>query len=433
MLQYIQNLKMERAILMSNPYKQRRVVITGMGAVSPLGGSLLESWNHLLQGEHGISELDQNMQHAGLRVHVAAKVHDFDPLSYLTSKQLRRMERFSQFACVAAGEALQDAAISSHTVNLENFGVSLGVGMGGVSSMCGAGVTLQERGASKISPFLIPQIIPNMAAGMIASIYGLKGPNICTTTACTSGTHAVGEGYLLIQNSLADAMLVGGAESAITGVALAAFGNMRALSTEKNPRRASCPFDQTRNGFVMGEGAGVLILEELEHAKQRNASIYAEVLGYGMSGDAYHMTAPAPEGEGAQRSMRKALQLANISPDKVDYINAHGTSTLLNDLYESKAIRAVFAQHADTLAVSSTKGATGHLLGGAGGLEACFSVLALKHQIAPPTVHLDHPDPECDLDYVPHKARRMNMQVAISNSFGFGGTNATLVLATYAP
>ena len=412
-----------------------RVVVTGVGMVCPVGKTASESWNTLIEGGHGISPLPQDIYGEGYRVSVAGQIKDHDQKNVLDVKAMKRMERFVQFACLASHEALEDSGILKNLTDQEryDFGVSIGVGMGGVERMHHTSLLLEERGASKVSPFFIPQIIPNMASGMVSNLWNLKGPNICTTSACSSGTHGLGEAFMLIRHGRAQRMLAGGAESAITPVAMASFGNMKALSPEKDPSQASRPFDLHRDGFVMGEGSGVLMLEELESAQERGAEIYAEIIGYGMSGDAYHMTAPAPQGEGAARCMSQALKLSQITPEEVDYINAHGTSTPLNDHYETLAIHQVFQEHATKLLISSTKGATGHLLGGAGGVEACFTVLALKHQYVPPTAGLQTPDPQCDLDYVPLKGRSHPLKVALSNSFGFGGTNATLIFSSYSP
>lgn len=411
----------------------RRVVVTGLGVVCPVGGNAADSWQALLEGKNGISSLDQKAYGEGFRAHVAGQIHDFTPHNILPAQALKRMERFVQLACVACHEALCHGDVLCHLTEeeLNAFGVSIGVGMGGVERMSQSSITLHERGASRVSPLLIPQIIPNMASGTASHLWQLRGPNICTTSACSSGTHGIGEAFMLIKHGRAQRMLAGGAESAITPMAIASFGNMRALSPSKDPSSASRPFDLNRDGFVMGEGAGILLLEELQCAEKRGAKIYAELISYGMSGDAFHITAPAPKGEGAARCMQQALNLAELQPQEVDYINAHGTSTQLNDHYETLAIHSVFADHAAHLLVSSTKGATGHLLGGAGGVEACFTVLALHHQCAPPTANLHTPDPQCDLDYVPLVQRPHPLRIALSNSFGFGGTNATLIFRSW--
>jgi len=404
----------------------RRVVVTGMGMVSPVGNNAADSWHKAVAGESGIGPITQ-FDTSRINVKIAGEIKNFDPSHFMDAKDARRTTRFIQIAVAAAKEALGDAKIDQDTPK-ERLGASVGVGIGGIGLTFDTSIITNEKGPGRISPFFIPYTIPNMAAGIVANTYGLKGPNICTTTACTSGTHGVGEAFLLIKNGMADGMLAGGAESSICELAVAAFANMKALSTDNDSgAKASRPFDKNRSGFVMGEGAGFLFLEELEHAKKRGATIYAEMIGYGMSGDAYHITSPAPEGEGAQRCMRMALEMSEVRPDQVDYINAHGTSTELNDLYETKAINHVFGEHAKKLAVSSTKGVTGHLLGGAGGVEAVFTVKALVDQIAPPTANLEEVDPELNLDYVPLKARKMPIHFAMSNSFGFGGTNACIL------
>lgn len=410
----------------------RRVVITGMGMLSPVGNTVDESWNAAVEGKSGITKITL-FDASSLGVQIAGEVKNFDPAQFMDPKDAKRTTRYIQLAVGASSEAIKDAGLADAPEETKlRFGVSIGVGMGSIECVSDNAITMHEKGNKRVSPFLVPYSIPNMASGLVANTFGLKGPNICTTTACTSGTHGVGEGFLLIKNNMADAMLVGGAEACICELGIAGFANMKALAkNNENPTEASRPFERNRGGFVMGEGAGVLVLEELETAKKRGAKIYAEVVGYGMSGDAYHITSPAPEGEGAQRCMKMALDTAGISIDQVDYINAHGTSTALNDFYETKAIRHVFGSHADKLAVSSTKSVTGHLLGGAGGVEACFTAKALYHQVAPPTINYEEIDPECTLDYVPNTAREMKMDYAISNSFGFGGTNGTITLKRF--
>lgn len=410
----------------------RRVVITGLGVISPVGNTAQDSWNSAVEGKSGIASIT-SFDTSRLGVKIAGEVKGFDPAQFMDAKDAKRTTRYIQLSVAAAREALENSgAIDFTDAQKERFGVSVGVGMGGLDMLAANSVALHEKGPKKVSPFLIPYTITNMASGLVANYYGLKGPNICTTTACTSGTHGVGEGYLLIKNNMADAMLVGGAEACICELAVAAFANMKALSTNnENPTEASRPFELGRDGFVMGEGAGVMVIEELESARKRGANIIAEVVGYGMSGDAYHITSPAPEGEGAQRCMNMALHTGTLNPTDVDYINAHGTSTKLNDLFESLAISKVFGSHAGKLAVSSTKSVTGHLLGGAGGVEACFTAMAIKHQVAPPTINYVERDPDCPLDYVPGAAREMKIDVALSNSFGFGGTNGTLALKRY--
>ncbi len=408
----------------------RRVVVTGMGMLSPVGNSVDESWKNALAAKSGIGPITQFDNHR-IHVKVAGEVKGFNPSDFMEAKEARRTTRFIQLAVAAAKEALAQAGVDDQTPKTR-FGVSIGVGMGGISWTCENTLLAAEKGPSRVSPFFIPYAIPNMAAGIVANSYGLKGPNICTTTACTSGTHGVGEAFLLIRNGMADGMIAGGAESAICELSVAAFANMKALCVDPEAGSSSSrPFDGTRSGFVMGEGAGFLVMEEMEHAKKRGAKILAEMVGYGMSGDAYHITSPSPEGEGAQRCMRMAIEMADIAPEKIQYINAHGTSTELNDLYETRAIEHVFGAHAPKLAVSSTKGVTGHLLGGAGGVEAVFTVKAIMDQMAPPTAHLNNPDPALSLDYVPLKARPMAIEYAMSNSFGFGGTNGSVLFKRF--
>lgn len=408
----------------------RRVVVTGLGMVSPVGLTMSESWNSVLEGKSGIAKIE-GIDVSHIPTKIAAQVKGFDPSTILDAKEARKTTRFVQFAIAASKEALTDSGLSFEGGN-ERAGASIGVGIGDIESVKDSSITLNEKGYKRISPFFIPYMIPNMAAGLVANTFGLKGPNICTTTACTSGTHGVGEAFMLIRNNMADVMVCGGAESTIADITLVAFSNMKALCDDhENPSEASCPFDASRSGFVMGEGAGILVLEEMESAIKRGAKIYCEVVGYGMSGDAHHITAPSPGGEGAYRCMKMAIDSAQASYEQVDYINAHGTSTKLNDLYETMAIKNLFKDHSKKLAVSSTKSMTGHCLGAAGGIEAVFTAMALHEQIAPPTINLNHPDPECDLDYVPHKARKMEIRYALSNSFGFGGTNGSLLFKRY--
>lgn len=408
----------------------RRVVVTGLGMVSPVGLTMSESWNSVLEGKSGIAKIE-GIDVSHIPTKIAAQVKGFDPSTILDAKEARKTTRFVQLAIAASKEALTDSGLSFEGGN-ERAGASIGVGIGDIESVKDSSITLNEKGYKRISPFFIPYMIPNMAAGLVANTFGLKGPNICTTTACTSGTHGVGEAFMLIRNNMADVMVCGGAESTIADITLVAFSNMKALCDDhENPSEASCPFDASRSGFVMGEGAGILVLEEMESAIKRGAKIYCEVVGYGMSGDAHHITAPSPGGEGAYRCMKMAIDSAQASYEQVDYINAHGTSTKLNDLYETMAIKNLFKDHSKKLAVSSTKSMTGHCLGAAGGIEAVFTAMALHEQIAPPTINLNHPDPECDLDYVPHKARKMEIRYALSNSFGFGGTNGSLLFKRY--
>lgn len=408
----------------------RRVVVTGLGMVSPVGLSVGDSWESALNGKSGVG-LIKAFDTSEISVKIAAEVKNFDPLSSMDAKEANRSTRFVQLAVAASKEAIEDAGLDLQG-NTDHFGCSIGVGVGAIEFTDETSRDLWSKGPRKVSPFFIPYTIPNMAAGITANQYGLRGPNICTATACTSGTHAIGEGFLYIRSAMADVMVCGGAESTICKIAISAFANMKALSTTVDePEKASRPFDMHRNGFVMGEGAGVLILEEYEHAKRRGAKIYAEMVGYGMSADAHHITAPSPDGEGAQRCLKMALNSGKIPLDQVDYINAHGTSTKLNDLYESMAIQRVFASHANQIAVSSTKGVTGHCLGAAGGIEGVFTALAVSEQRIPPTANLTTPDPECTLDYVPGSAREIKVRYAMSNSFGFGGTNGSIAFKSH--
>jgi len=419
--------------LVSRTIELRRVVVTGMGIVGPLGNDVATSWQALIKGVSGVSPIER-FDVSDLPVKFAAQVKDFDPSSVLDRKEVRRYDPFLWYTIAAAQEAADDSKLVFENEEPHRVGVQVGTGIAGLATMlenCGALVT---RGPNKVSPFFVPTTIANMGSGLLSIRFGARGPNTCTVTACASGTHAIGDAFRLIQRGDADVMFAGGVEAPVNRLGITGFAAMRALSTRNDdPTRASRPFDKTRDGFVVAEGAGVVILESLEHALARGAHIHAEVVGYGMSGDAYHMTAPAEDGAGAQLAMRLAVADAGLEPTAVDYINAHGTSTPFNDSIESKAIRAVFGEHADRLPVSSTKSMTGHALGGAGGLEAVFTSLTLREGILPPTINLENPDPECDLDYVPHEARRASPRIALSNSFGFGGTNATLVFARYEP
>jgi 3-oxoacyl-[acyl-carrier-protein] synthase II len=368
---------------------------------------------------------------AEMRVQIAAEVRDWDPSPFFDAKELRRLSRFIQFAVGAADEAIKDAGLVIDD-EPDRFGCSIGVGMGSLEMIEDSTRVLDQKGEKRLSPFFIPYTIPNMASGVVTIRYNLRGPNICHTTACASGTHAVGEAYRLIQDGYADGMVCGGAESVISKLGIGSFTALKALSQRNDaPEMASRPFDNDRDGFVMGEGAGVLVLEDLERARKRGAKIYAEVIGYGLSGDAYHITAPPPAGEGGQRAMQMALTRAQINPEQVDYINAHGTSTKLNDQYESEAIEKVFGSHAKDLHVSSTKGVTGHCIGAAGGIEAIYTTLAVHHNVIPPTANYQNPDPACKLNYTPNQAVEKRINVAISNSFGFGGTNATIAIKSF--
>lgn len=406
----------------------RRVVVTGLGMVSPIGLTRDESWHNALEGRSGV-ELIKSFDASRLNVQIAAEVKNFDPALIMDAKEAKKSTRFVQFAVAAAKEAINQADLRLDG-DTTNFGCSIGVGIGAIQNIDATAITCKEKGPKRVSPFFIPYVITNMAAGIVANTFKLKGPNLCTTTACTSGTHGIGEAWLHLKAGMADVMICGGSEASLCELGIAGFQNMKALSRRnEEPQKASRPFDVNRDGFVMGEGAGILVLEDYEHAKARNAQIYCEMIGYGMSGDAHHITAPAPQGEGAQRCLKAALKAAKITPDQVNYINAHGTSTYFNDIYESQAINSVFGAHAPNLAVSSTKGVTGHCLGAAGGIEAVFLAKSIQEQKAPPTANLEEVDPECPLDYIPNAHRDMKIDVGISNSFGFGGTNGSIVFA----
>lgn len=409
----------------------RRVVVTGLGVVAPNGIGVETFWESLVNGVSGVDRITRF--DAGRHdTKIAAEVKGFDPLLYMEKKEVKKMDRFIHYALAGAIMAVDDAQLTVKDDERSRIGVLIGTGMGGIPVLEETHKTLLEKGPDRISPFFIPSIITNLASGHIAIRFGLRGPNSCVSTACASGNHAIGDSFELIRRGMADVMFAGGTEAVISPLTIGGFGAMKALSTRNDaPQRASRPFDKGRDGFVMGEGAGVLILEELDHALQRGAKIYAELKGYGMSADAYHITAPEPEGAGAIASMILALEDAGLQPEEVDYINAHGTSTQAGDASETKAIKKVFGDHAYRLAVSSIKSMTGHLLGAAGGVESVATVLTLHHGVIPPTINYDEPDPECDLDYVPNKARRTKVRVAFNNSFGFGGTNATLVFKRY--
>ncbi|MDQ0417360.1 3-oxoacyl-[acyl-carrier-protein] synthase II [Croceifilum oryzae] len=410
---------------------KRRVVVTGLGALTPIGNEVVTFWNNLIAGKSGLGYITR-FDATDYSTRIAAEVKDFDPLLYIDKKEVRRTDLFVQYAIAAAKMALQDAGIQIDDQNAERIGVYIGSGIGGLPTLESQHTVLMEKGPKRVSPFFIPMMIGNMASGLVSIHTGAKGPNSSSVTACASGTNSIGEAFRLIQHGDADVMVCGGTESTITPMAFAGFSSMGALSRNNDdPQRASRPFDKERDGFVMGEGSGVIILESLERAKARGARIYAEMIGYGMSADAFHLTSPAPDGNGAARSMLAAVSNAGLELTEVDYINAHGTSTPLNDLYETIAIKRAFGDHAYQLSVSSIKSMIGHLLGAAGGIEAITSVLALYHQILPPTTNLEHPDPECDLDYVPNEMRKASVRTAISNSFGFGGHNATIAFKVY--
>jgi len=407
----------------------RRVVVTGLGLICGVGNTVDEVWSNLLAGKSGVARITEfNDDIEKYACKIAAQVKNFDPLNFVEKKEAKKMARFIHLALAAAQEAMQSSGLKVTDDLAERVGVHIGSGIGGFDVIEREHKACLEGGPRKISPFFIPAAIVNLAAGHVSIRYNAKGPNEATCTACTSSAHAIGDAYKIIQREDADVMICGGSEAAVTSMGVGGFAAMRALSTRNDePEKASRPWDKDRDGFIIGEGAGIMVLEELEFAKARGAKILAEVVGYGMSGDANHITQPAPEGDGGFRVMRNAMRDAKITPDQVGYVNAHGTSTPIGDVLESIAIKRAFGDFAKKLAVSSTKSMTGHLLGGAGGLEAGITALALRDQIIPPTINLDNLDPECDLDYVPHTARKIQMEYAMSNSFGFGGTNGCLV------
>ncbi len=405
---------------------KRRVVVTGIGVISPLGGKD-QLWNNLLNGVSGIGTIT-NFDTADFPVKIGAEVQDFDVTEFMDRKDARRMDSFCQYAVAAAKLSLIDSKLEINESNAHRIGVTVGSGIGGIDTIETQARILHEKGVSRVSPFFVPMLIPDMASGQIAIQTGAKGPNSCTVTACATGTHSIGDAFRVIARGNADVMLAGGAEAAVTPLGMAGFIAARALSTRNDePTRASRPFDKERDGFVMGEGSCVLVVEELEHALKRGAEIYGELVGFGATGDAYHITSPAPQGEGAQRAMKEAVADAGLKADDVDYINAHGTSTEYNDKYETQAIKKVFGDRAYQIPVSSTKALTGHLLGAAGAIEAAICLLALKNQVIPGTYNYDHPDSECDLDYVPNTSRVVEINIAMSNSFGFGGHNGVLL------
>lgn len=405
----------------------RRVVVTGVGVVSPLGTGNGKNWDALVAGKSGIAPITR-FDASDLPVKIAGEVKDFVPEDFIDKKEIKKMDLFIQYALAAAHFAMEDSGLVIDEENAERVGVLVGAGLGGLPAIERYHTALQEGGYKKISPFFIPMLIINLAPGHISIKYGAKGPNVSSVSACATGTHSIGDAYHMIQRGDADAMIAGGTESTVTPLGIGGFSVMKALSTNNdNPAGASRPFDKGRDGFILSEGAGIVVLEEYEAAKARGAKIYGEVVGYGLSGDAYHLTSPAPGGEGAARCMKMALRTAGINPEQVDYINAHGTSTPYGDVGETTAIKTVFGDHAFKLMVSSTKSMTGHLLGAAGGIEACFSLMAMQNSVVPPTINYTEPDPECDLDYVPNTARDAKVEYAMSNSFGFGGTNASLL------
>jgi len=407
--------------------RERRIVVTGLGAISPVGNDVPAMWDSLLKGKSGVSKITA-FEPSKFTSQIAGEVKDFDPLKHISFKESKRMDRFVQFGIVAAKEAFQDSGIDIQKEDPYRVGVLVGSGVGSLHVVHEQCRNYDTKGPSRISPFMIPLIIVNEAAGNISIVLGAKGPNSCVATACASGSHAIGDAFRIIKYGDADVMVAGGTEGCITPMGVGGFCSLKALSCRNDaPEKASRPFDKDRDGFVIGEGAGVVILEELEHAKKRGAKIYGEIIGYGMTGDAYHITAPNPEGEASSKAMQFALRDASLNPEDIQYINAHGTSTQLNDKIETKAIKTCFNSHSKKLAISSTKSMTGHLIGAAGGLEFIISILAIKNDVVPPTINQEHPDPECDLDYVPNQARQMKVEAALSNSLGFGGHNATII------
>lgn len=412
---------------------ERRVVITGIGVLSPLGNDLPSTWAGLLAGKSGIDRIT-TFDPSAYACQIGGEVRNFDPkLAYKNGKDARRSDRYTQLAVAAAKEAVENAGFDFDSLDLDRFGCIISSGIGGLSSLEEQHTKLLSAGPGRVSPFVIPMMISNIASGIISMEYGLRGPNMAIVTACATSNNSIGEAWRIIKFGDADAFLAGGAEASIAAMGLAGFSSMKAMSTRNDdPTRASRPFDKDRDGFVMGEGAGIFALEELEHAKKRGANILAELVGYGVSADAYHMTSPHPEGEGASRCMNMALKHAKVNPEDVQYLNAHGTSTGLGDICETKAIKKTFGAYAKNgLIVSSTKSMTGHLLGATGGVELAASVMAMREGIIPPTINLDNPDPECDLDYVPHTAREAKVNVAVSNGFGFGGHNSTVVIKKF--
>lgn len=409
----------------------RRVVITGLGMLTPLGIGVEPTWESLCEGRSGIGRITK-FDPAEFASRIAGEVKEFDPSLFIEKKEMKKMDRFIHFAMSSCKMAVEDSEIEIDEANADRTGVVVGVGLGGLPAIEKYHIKVQQNGPRKITPFFIPMLIGNLAAGQISIKYGAKGPNLCVQTACASGSHAIGDAYRLICHNKADIMIAGGTESVITPLGIGGFCAMRALSTSNDdPEKASRPFDNKRDGFVMGEGAGIIIMEELNRAKKRGAKIYGEIIGYGMSADAYHITSPSPDGEGAARCMQMALEDAKISKEDIDYINAHGTSTPYGDELETAAIKTAFKDYAYKLAISSTKSMTGHLLGASGGVEAIISLLVIKEGIIPPTINYKNPDPECDLDYVPNAAREKEIDCVISNSFGFGGTNASLIFRRF--
>lgn len=410
---------------------KRRVVVTGLGLITPLGLSVETSWQNLVNGKSGIRRIT-SFDVSAFPTQIAGEVDNFNPEDYVELKEVKKMDRFIHFAVAAATLAMNDSGIKITNSNSDRVGVLVGSGMGGLHAIEYYHSVLLEKGPRRITPFFIPMLTINLAAGQISIKFGAKGPNSAVSTACATGSHSIGDAFKIIQRGDADAMVTGGTEAVITPMAVGGFNAMKALSTRNDePEKASRPFDVDRDGFVIGEGAGIIILESLQHAMDRGAKIYAEIVGYGMTADAYHITSPSPGGEGAARCMAIALEDGGVGHSEIDYINAHGTSTKYGDELETQAIKTVFGEHAHKLAVSSTKSMIGHLLGAAGGVESIISVLSIVNNMALPTINLDNPDPECDLDYIPHKARKMKINYALSNSFGFGGTNACLLFKKF--
>jgi len=409
----------------------RRVVVTGLGAVTPIGIGKDSFWQNLVAGKSGVARIT-HFDPSNFDSQIAAEIKDFDPGNFMEKKEARKLARFIQFGIAASKLAVEDAALTINSQNADSIGVIIGSGIGGIIFLEEQVGVLLTKGPGKLSPFTVPFMIADMAAGYASIMIGAKGPNFAVVSACASGTHSIGEAFKIIQRGAAEAVIAGGAEATISPMGIGSFCASRALSTRNSePERASRPFDKGRNGFVMGEGAGCVVIESLDFALARGAKIYAELVGYGASGDAHHITAPAPEGEGAVRSMRAALKDAALSPTDIDYVNAHGTSTELNDKYETMALKTAFGEHARKLAISSNKSMIGHLLGASGAVEFVATVLSIKNDIAPPTINYNDPDPDCDLDYVPNQSRKLPIRAAISNSFGFGGHNATLVAKKY--
>jgi 3-oxoacyl-[acyl-carrier-protein] synthase II len=409
----------------------RRVVVTGLGAITPVGNTTEEFWSALKQGKSGIGPITK-FDPAGFPTRIAGEVRNFDEGRYIDKKEARRLDPYLKYAIATSAMAVEDAALDTGKIDATRFGVLIGSGIGGITTLIEGEEIRRTKGFDRVSPFVVPMLIINMASGLVSMRFGAKGPNSAVVTACATGNHAIGDAFKIIERGDADVMIAGGAEAMIVPLTIAGFCSMKAMSTRNDePEKASRPFDAARDGFVCGEGAGVVVLEALEHAVGRDARIYAEIVGYGMTSDAHHMTAPDPEGDGATRAMQLALGDGDIAPDAVGYINAHGTSTPYNDKFETTAIKRAFGDHARRLPVSSTKSMTGHLLGAAGGVEAIATVLALHHGLLPPTINYDTPDPDCDLDYVPNQARKVDVEYALSNAFGFGGTNATLAFRRY--